>query len=36
LGPRHDRMMSATVFAAVMLDIWAWRPVWRSPLPVSV
>jgi hypothetical protein len=33
LGPRHDRMMSATVFAAVMLESWALRPNDRSPPP---
>lgn len=27
LGPRHDRMMSATVFAAAMFDSCALRPV---------
>jgi hypothetical protein len=37
LGPRHDRMISATVFAAVMLESWALRPNCRSPPPpVSV
>lgn len=61
LGPRQDRMMSATlegwavrteslfggrsaawdgnqthILAAVMLDNWAFRPVCRSPLAVSV
>jgi hypothetical protein len=36
LGPRHDRMMSATVLAAVMLEIWALRPNCRSPPGVCV
>lgn len=26
LGPRHERMISATVFAAAMLESWALRP----------
>jgi hypothetical protein len=36
LGPRHDLMMSATVLAAVMLDICALRPNCRSPPGVWV
>ena len=36
LGPRHDRMMSATVLAAVMLESWALRPNCRSPPGVCV
>jgi hypothetical protein len=36
LGPRHDLMMSATVFAAVMLESWALRPNCRSPPGVCV
>jgi hypothetical protein len=36
LGPRHDLMMSATVFAAVMLESCALRPNCRSPPGVCV
>ena len=36
LGPRHDRMISATVLAAVMFDNCAFRPNWRSPPGVWV
>lgn len=35
-GPRHDLMISATVFAAVMFDSWALRPNCRSPPGVCV
>lgn len=36
LGPKHDRMMSETVFAAVILESCALRPNWRSPPGVWV